>query len=54
MYVGTLLGPYFGRTVHKEYAEEETHEWLWEVYTLHFYYHNYHTNCHWHILIAKT
>ncbi|CAI8055875.1 PR domain zinc finger protein 12 [Geodia barretti] len=28
---GTMLGPYFGKTVHKE-ATEETHEWLWEVY----------------------
>jgi pentose-5-phosphate-3-epimerase len=25
-----MLGPYFGKTVHKE-ATDETHEWLWEV-----------------------
>ena len=30
-YVGTLLGPYYGKAVKKEYADEETHEWLWEV-----------------------
>ena len=29
--VGTMLGPYGGKTVNKEHMEGETHEWLWEV-----------------------
>lgn len=31
VHTGTMLGPYFGKTVQKEDTEEETHEWLWEV-----------------------
>ena len=29
---GTRLGSYIGKAVKKEEMEEETHEWLWEVY----------------------
>lgn len=32
-HTGTMLGPYFGKAVHKENAEGDTHEWLWEVGT---------------------
>ena len=32
MPVGTALGPYLGKSVHKEQVEGEVHnEWLWEV-----------------------
>ncbi len=31
-HTATLLGPYFGKAVHKDQVEDRDHnEWLWEV-----------------------
>ena len=31
-HIATILGPYFGKPVHKEQVEGQDHnEWLWEV-----------------------